>query len=85
MENIKEIPLLVWAQQRYDPLPSIHTLRRWCREGRICPQPVLVGRDYRVVSDAVYVPFKRPLRMTVLTVLKSKDPIVSKIINGKTS
>ncbi len=44
-----------WAELRYpDDTPSINTLRRWCREGRIQPQPVKHGKLYRVVEDAQY-------------------------------
>lgn len=82
---MKQIPLITWAQQHYDPLPSIHTLRRWCREGRIFPHPVLVGRDYRVREDATYTPASRPISLAPVTVLQSKDQIVNAIISGPTT
>jgi hypothetical protein len=49
-----QILLTTWAQRVFpDKPPSIHTLRRWVREKRISPKPVLVGREYRVVEHAV--------------------------------
>ncbi|WP_417642212.1 excisionase [Enterobacter kobei] len=42
------------------PPPSLSTLRRWAREGRIYPAPEIHGKEYKVVPDAVYVsPSKR--------------------------
>lgn len=56
----KWIPLQEWAAARYDPVPSIHTLRRWCREGRIHPRPDLVGGSYRVLENAEKLGAARP-------------------------
>lgn len=81
----KQIPLQHWAERHYDPPPNIRTLRTWAREGRISPQPVLVGREYRVREDAVYSRTPRALRIPTITVLDSKDPIVNDIINSGTT
>lgn len=83
----KYIPIATWAARRYDPPPSKHTLRMWCRTGRITPAPEIVGREYRVREDAVLLqPEKRHPRPPKITVLESDDPIVNDILNsGKTS
>jgi|GEM_PF-420238 len=82
----KQIPLQDWAARHYDPPPAIRTLRAWARDGRIYPEPVLVGREYRVREDAVYQPPRRPLRIQPITVLDSQDSVVNDIIaSGKTS
>lgn len=81
----KQIPLTDWAARHFDPPPPIRTLRAWVREGRIQPQPILVGREYRAREDAVYVPQQRRLTLQPITVLQSEDPIVNDIIaSGKT-
>lgn len=79
----KWIPAVDWAALHYDPPPSIHTLRKWCREGRISPAAQLTGREYRVREGAVYVP--RPRRrppLPKITALATDDPVVNAIING---
>ena len=66
MSRIKKIMLSAWAAERYDPLPPLHTLRRWAREGKIYPKPELVGGEYMVLANAErvgvprgdYVPLK---------------------------
>ena len=82
----KLIPITTWAERTYDPPPSIHTLRKWAREGRISPAAQLAGREYRVMEDAVYTPAPRHRpRLPKITVLESDDPIVQAILNsGKT-
>jgi hypothetical protein len=52
----KQITLRAWAEVRFDPVPSSKTLQRWARDCHIFPLPVKVGRDWRVNSDARYVP-----------------------------
>lgn len=82
----KQIPLQDWAARHYDPPPSIRTLRSWARDGRIYPEPVMVGREYRVREDAEYLPAQRSLRMPTISVIDSEDSVVNDIINsGKTS
>ena len=79
----KYIPLTSWAARLYDPIPSLHTLRAWCRLDRIQPPPQKVGREYRVREDAAYVSPSRPLQLPRATVLQSEDPIVRAILNGQ--
>lgn len=47
-----KIPLHDWAARQYDPPPSAFTLRRWAREGLICPMPEKVGKSYYVEESA---------------------------------
>lgn len=62
----KLLTLLQWADDIYKTPPSLSTLRRWTREGRIYPPPELHGKEYRVVSDACYVdPSKKKLKQKV--------------------
>ena len=49
------IPLAEWASRRYAVPPTIETLRRWVREGQICPPPERAGRLYQVEETAVRV------------------------------
>lgn len=50
------IPLEKWAEQQYgEDAPSIYTLRRWARDGKIRPVPRKHGRTYFVQADASYV------------------------------
>lgn len=81
----KYIPLQRWADQHFEPTPTLRTLRRWARKGHIHPQPQLVGRQYRVLETAVYMPQRQAGRMPNLTVLDSEDSVVNAIIiNGST-
>ena len=49
------LPLDAWAQATYgDHAPSIHTLRRWARDGHIFPAPEKHGRSYFVAPEARY-------------------------------
>lgn len=66
----KWIPLAQWAAARYDPVPSIHTLRRWCREGKIYPPADLVGVEYRVLETAEKVGAARPEYVPLVERLK---------------
>jgi len=47
-----KITLKAWAEARYQPAPSMHTLRKWAREGDIHPRPELVGKTYYVDENA---------------------------------
>ncbi|HIH4878300.1 excisionase [Citrobacter sp. Cf079] len=59
----KLLNLLEWANSTYSTPPSLSTLRRWAREGRIYPAPELHGKEYKVQPDAIYVdPSKKNLR-----------------------
>lgn len=55
-----KITLQEWAAARYNPPPSLKTLRRLARECRIFPIPEKVGRTYYVDPEARYInPKKR--------------------------
>lgn len=43
-----------WADDHFRTPPSLNTLRKWAREGRIAPAPIKHGRSYYVESDAQY-------------------------------
>lgn len=63
MSNImsKRITLTAWAACAFDPPPSLWTLRKMVREGRIDPPAVKVGKSYYVQDDARPVdPNRRP-------------------------
>lgn len=47
-----KVTLTKWAAARYDPVPSLWTLRRWAREGEFHPAPELVGNTYYVDEKA---------------------------------
>lgn len=51
----KLLNLLDWANETYSKPPSLSTLRRWVREGKIYPCPQLHGREYMLEPDSVYV------------------------------
>lgn len=51
----KLLNLQEWAAEVYTTPPSLSTLRRWTREGRIYPAPELHGKEYKVQPDAIYV------------------------------
>ncbi len=47
-----KITLAAWAAARYDPIPSLWTLRRWAREHELHPAPELVGKTYYIDENA---------------------------------
>lgn len=52
----KLVSLEQWAKATYgDSSPCIDTLRRWCREGRIHPQPEKHGKAYYLDPEARYI------------------------------
>ncbi|HCA9948967.1 MAG: excisionase [Klebsiella sp.] len=55
----KLLTLQEWASRTYETPPSLESLRRWVRQGRIYPAPELHGRAYMVHPDAVYVDIRR--------------------------
>lgn len=60
----KLLNLQEWASEVYASPPSLSTLRRWAREGRIFPAPEMHGKEYKVASYAIYVdPLKKNLRI----------------------
>jgi predicted site-specific integrase-resolvase len=55
MSSDNLLPLEAWARKVYgDFAPSIGTLRRWVRDGRIQPQPKKQGRSYFLKPEAEY-------------------------------
>lgn len=78
----KLIPLRKWAEMQFSSPPTIRTLRRWVRDGRISPQPILVGREYQVNEDAVYVPKPEKYQPLDLITSNTSDPVVNEIIYG---
>lgn len=50
------VSLEQWAAETYgEAAPGIDTLRRWCREGRIYPQPEKHGKAYYLDPEARYI------------------------------
>jgi hypothetical protein len=81
----KRITLQQWDKKHFDPPHSTRTLRAWAKDGKIQPKPELIGREYRVMEDAVYVPTMRPLNIPPITVIESQDSVVNEIIaSGQT-
>lgn len=67
MTTPKKITLEEWVLATYgDKRPSILTVRRWCREGRIWPAPEKHGRAYYVRTDARYINPANPPRDLVI-------------------
>ncbi|MCC3746193.1 excisionase [Rouxiella badensis] len=62
----KLMNLQEWAAETYTQPPSLSTLRRWVREGRIFPCPELHGKEYKLTADSVYVdPRKKMMKPKV--------------------
>ncbi|MDH4871993.1 excisionase [Pseudomonas sp. BN515] len=57
---MKLVTLEKWSSLNFDPPPSLNTVRKWVREGRIEPAPIKHGRSYYVEPAARYVPIDRP-------------------------
>ena len=53
---MKMITLKAWASLNFDPVPSMNTVRKWARDGRLVPTPIKHGRSYYIVPDAQYAP-----------------------------
>lgn len=52
------LPIDKWATEIYgEDAPTIHTLRRWARDGHIYPAPEKHGRSYFVSPSARYVDY----------------------------
>lgn len=53
------LTLKEWGRRIYGAaIPSIGTLRRWAREGRIAPRAEKHGRAYFVEPDARYIDYR---------------------------
>ncbi|AJB82325.1 MULTISPECIES: excisionase [Enterobacter] len=81
----KLLNLLEWAAEVYTTPPSLSTLRRWTREGRIYPAPELHGKEYKVQPDAIYVdPRKKNLRAKPKhTKLPSGGTLLERLTHGE--
>lgn len=83
----KLITLNEWRYLRYskDSLPTIQTLQRWARAGKIYPTPEKHGREYRVSEDAVFInPKDYKLSRRIIAERKGfNSDLVRRIINGK--
>ena len=51
----KRITIESWIALNYSDPPSVLTVRRWIREGRIYPLPEKHGRTYYLTPTARYV------------------------------
>lgn len=73
------------AAEVYTTPPSLSTLRRWTREGRIYPAPELHGKEYKVQPDAIYVdPRKKNLRAKPKhTKLPSGGTLLERLTHGE--
>jgi hypothetical protein len=57
----KAVLLETWGAQRFDPPPSLWTLRAMVRADKIRPRPVKIGKAYYVKPDAEVIdPARRP-------------------------
>ncbi|HCT5582435.1 TPA: excisionase [Enterobacter kobei] len=81
----KLLSLQEWAAEVYTTPPSLSTLRRWTREGRIYPAPELHGKEYKVQPDAIYVdPRKKNLRAKPKhTKLPSGGTLLERLTHGE--
>lgn len=51
---MSKLTLAEWAADHFRTPPSINTLRKWAREGRIAPPPIKHGRSYYVEPNSYY-------------------------------
>lgn len=81
----KLLNLQEWAEETYSKPPSLSTLRRWTREGRIYPPPELHGKEYKVQPDASYVdPSKKNLRpKTKRMTLPAGGTLLERLTHGE--
>ena len=81
----KLLNLQEWAAEVYTTPPSLSTLRRWTREGRIYTAPELHGKEYKVQPDAIYVdPRKKNLRAKPKnTKLPSGGTLLERLTHGE--
>ncbi len=74
------MPLEHWAELIYGgSAPSIHTLRRWAREGRIQPAPQKHGRMYFVRQDATYLDSRQLVRAARASRQPSIESLMAKL------
>lgn len=58
-----KIRLNLWLEREFFPPPAMRTARRWIKEGKIYPAPIIVGNAYYVEEKAIYQEGNRPLRL----------------------
>jgi predicted site-specific integrase-resolvase len=58
-----KIRLNLWLEREFFPPPAMRTARRWIKEGKIYPAPIIVGNAYYVEENAIYQEGNRPLRL----------------------
>lgn len=83
----KLLNLREWAAEVYSLPPSLSTLRRWVREGKIYPAPELHGKEYKLRPDAIYVnPSKKNLRLKPQHLkIPSKGTLLERLQNAEAS
>lgn len=81
----KLLNLQEWADLTYSKPPSLSTLRRWVRNGRIYPAPELHGKEYKLQPDSIYVdPSKKKLRQkSVRQKTPAKGSLLERIKHGE--
>lgn len=70
------ITLEAWAESKFNPPPSLRTLRAWAKSGLIHPAAVKVGARYMVDENAEY----RPL--SIQADPSSMSELVKRIVYG---
>ncbi|WP_031596491.1 excisionase [Pseudomonas savastanoi] len=58
---MSKVTLDEWAADQFRTPPSLNTLRKWAREGRIAPAPVKHVRSYYVEAEAQYSEPEKPI------------------------
>lgn len=83
----KLMNLIEWANKTYSKPPSLSTLRRWAREGRIYPAPELHGKEYKLHPDSVYVNPRKPVRKPNLRAvsIRGGNTLLEKLKRGETA
>lgn len=77
----KLLDLQEWAALVYSHPPSLSTLRRWVREGRIYPCPERHGKKYKLEADAIYVDPRKSMMVRKTTSISppKKGSLVEKL------
>ncbi|MEI7375629.1 excisionase [Dickeya chrysanthemi] len=80
----KLLTLEEWRERKYsDKPPTIQTLQRWARAGKIYPAPEKHGREYRVNEDAIYInPKSFSLAKKMVQDNPALSPLMEKVIHG---
>lgn len=83
----KLINLIEWANKTYSKPPSLSTLRRWVREGKIYPAPELHGKEYKLTPEAMYVTPRKHVRKPNLRAvsIRGGNTLLEKLKRGETA